>query len=68
MLSDDEARTIWLAGREAGRREQLSEIVELLDSLACDNAYCRDAKLMRTHAGCRAVREHIELIERLKNG
>jgi hypothetical protein len=65
MLSDDEARTIWLAGQEAGRREERSRIIELLDSIACTNVYCRYAKIMRAHAGCEAVRKHIELIERM---
>jgi hypothetical protein len=65
MLSDDEARSIWLAGQEAGRREERKRIIEELDKLACNSAYCRNAKIMRTHASCRAVREHIELIERM---
>jgi len=62
-MKDEEARIIWLAGEEVGRREERARIIQLLDSLACTNVYCKDAKLMRTHARCRAVREHIELIE-----
>jgi hypothetical protein len=62
-MKDEEARIIWLAGEEVGRREERARIIQLLDNLACTNVYCRDAKLMRTHASCRAVREHIELIE-----
>jgi hypothetical protein len=62
-MNDEEARIVWMAGEEVGRREERNRIIEELDKLACDNAYCRGAKLMRTHASCRAVREHIELIE-----
>lgn len=64
-MEDDDARAIWLAGEEVGRREERARIVEMLDKLACNNVYCREAKLMRTHAHCKAVREHIELIERM---
>jgi hypothetical protein len=63
-MDDEQARIIWLAGEESGRRQERKRIVELLDNLACDHAYCRDAKLMRAHASCRAVRQHIELIEK----
>jgi hypothetical protein len=63
-MDDEEARIIWMAGEEVGRREERTRIIEALDKLACNNAYCREAKLMRTHAGCRAVRENIELIEK----
>ena len=63
-MSDEESRVVWLAGEEYGRRQERKRIVEELDKLACDNAYCREAKVMRTHASCRAVREHIELIEK----
>jgi hypothetical protein len=62
-MYDEDARAIWLAGEEVGRREERSRIIEELDKLACNHAYCRGAKLMRTHSSCRAVREHIELIE-----
>jgi hypothetical protein len=60
---DEESRAIWLAGEEVGRREERARIINLLDSLVCDKVFCRDAKIMRTHATCRAVREHIEMIE-----
>ena len=63
-MDDEEARAIWLAGEEAGRRQEKKRIVKLLDNLACDHAYCKEAKIMRTHAHCRAVRQHIELIEK----
>lgn len=63
-MDDEEARIIWLAGEEVGRREERARIIEVLNKLACDYEYCRDAKIMRTHARCRAVREHIELIEK----
>jgi len=62
-MNDEEARIVWMAGEEVGRREERNRIIEELDKLACNNAYCRDAKVMRTHTRCRAVREHIELIE-----
>jgi hypothetical protein len=62
-MEDDDARAIWLAGEEVGRREERARIIEMLDKLACNNVYCREAKIMRTHAHCRAVREHINLIE-----
>lgn len=62
-MSDEESRVVWLAGEEYGRRQERKRIIEELDKLACNNAYCRGAKVMRTHASCRAVREHIELIE-----
>lgn len=62
-MDDEDARVIWLAGEEVGRREERARIIELLDSLACDQVFCREAKLMRTHGSCRAVREHIELIK-----
>ena len=65
-MSDEEAREVWLAGEEYGRRQERKRIIEELDKLACNSAYCRDAKIMRTHAHCRAVREHIELIEGMK--
>jgi hypothetical protein len=63
-MNDEDARAIWLAGEEAGRRQERKRIIELLDNLACDNVFCKEAKLMRTHASCRAIREHIELIEK----
>ena len=63
-MDDEEARIIWLAGKEVGRREEHVRIVELLDSLTCNHAYCKEAKIMRTHASCRAVCQHIELIEK----
>jgi len=63
-MDDEEARIIWMAGEEVGRREERVRIIELLDSLTCNHAYCREAKIMRTHANCRAVRQHIELIEK----
>lgn len=63
-MEDEDARAIWLAGEEAGRRQERKRIVKLLDNLACDHAYCRDAKIMRTHSSCRTIREHIELIEK----
>lgn len=66
-MDDEEARIIWMAGEEVGRREERARIIKALDSLACDYEYCRNAKLMRTHTRCRAVREHIELIERMTN-
>jgi hypothetical protein len=64
-MDDKDARVIWLAGEEVGKREERAKIILLLDSLACNNVYCKEAKIMRTHARCRAVREHIELIERM---
>jgi hypothetical protein len=64
-MDDEEARIIWMAGEEVGRREERTRIIEALNNLACDYEYCRNAKIMRTHARCRAVREHIELIERM---
>jgi len=63
-MDDEEARIIWMAGEEVGRREERARIIEALDKLACNNAYCREAKIVRTHSRCRAVREHIELIEK----
>ena len=63
-MSDEESRVVWLAGEDYGRRQERKRIIEELDKLACNNAYCRDAKLMRAHASCRAVRQHIELIEK----
>jgi hypothetical protein len=62
-VEDEDARAIWLAGEEVGRREERARIINLLDNLVCDKVFCRDAKIMRTHASCRAVREHIEMIE-----
>ena len=62
-MEDEDARAIWLAGEEVGRREERARIINLLDNLVCDKVFCRDAKIMRTHASCRAVREHIEMIE-----
>ena len=38
-------------------------IIKLLDNLACDNPFCRNLKIMRTHTGCRAVRHHISVIK-----
>ena len=62
---DEESRAIWLAGEESGKREERTRITNLLDSLLCDKVFCREAKIMRTHASCRAIREYIELIERM---
>jgi hypothetical protein len=64
-MDDEQARIIWLAGEESGRRQERKRIIELLDNLACDNIFCKEAKIMRTHASCRTIREHIELIERM---
>ena len=66
-MEDDDARVIWLAGEKVGRRKERAQIIEMLDNLACNNVYCREAKLMRIHAGCRVIREHIKLIERMTN-
>jgi hypothetical protein len=64
-MDDDDARVIWLAGEEVGRREERAKIILLLDSLTCDKVYCKEAKIVRIHAKCRAIREYIELIERM---
>ena len=64
-MDDDDARAIWLAGEEVGKREERAKIILLLDSLTCDKVYCKEAKIVRTHAKCRAIREYIELIERM---
>jgi hypothetical protein len=64
---DEESRAIWLAGEEVGRREERARIINLLDSLVCDKVFCRDAKIMQVHPGCKAAREHIELIQRGTN-
>jgi hypothetical protein len=66
-MEDEDARVIWLAGEEVGRREERARIINLLDSLVCDKVFCRDAKIMQVHPGCKAAREHIELIQRGTN-
>jgi hypothetical protein len=63
MNDDAESKIVWEAGEEYGRRQERKRIVELLDSLACEQVFCREAKIMQTHSSCRIVREHIKLIE-----
>lgn len=66
-MEDEDARAIWLAGEEVGRREERARIIELLDKLACNNVFCRYAKIMRVHPNCKAVHTHIKLIEGMTN-
>lgn len=46
-----------------GWNGQQERIINLLDSMACDNIFCRKVRLMYSHTGCKAIRLHIAAIK-----
>lgn len=50
-------------GTVVGQAMEQERIIKALDSLACNNPWCRNFGLMRTHTGCKAVRHHIKVIK-----
>ena len=66
-ISEEEARAIWLAGEEVGRRKEQKRITSILESLTCDKPYCKEAKIIPVHSSCRTIRNHIKLINEGRN-